>query len=209
MKTIKYIIFDLGNVLVNIHPRETMQALALRCGKDVSEIQSLFLSEAHNGFMDGSLTPEQFHRNFSEEYRCNISFDEFITTWNRLIGTAKEGIDEIVEQLAANFTLAVCSNTDPLHWEIARQTLPFLNRFDHYFLSFEMQRLKPDPLMFQRVLSSLKAGAEQCVFIDDTEENILRAKALGFRVIHASESKSIRSELSRLNMIPPPELSHE
>jgi len=200
MKAIKYIIFDLGNVLVNIRPQETMQALAFRCGKDVSEIKSFFLSETHNGFMDGSLTSEQFYRNFSEKYRCNISFNEFITIWSQLIGTAKEGIDEIVEQLTANFTLAVCSNTDPLHWEIARGTLPFLNRFNYYFLSFEMQCLKPDALVFQRMLSSLKIGAERCVFIDDTEENILRAKGLGFRVIHASESKTIRSELARLDI---------
>lgn len=205
MKTIKYVIFDLGNVLVYIHPQETMQALALRCGKDVPEIKSFFLSETHNGFMKGLLTPEQFHRNFVEKYRCHISFNEFMSTWNRLIGTAKEGIDEIVERLSANFILAVCSNTDPLHWEIARQTLPFINRFDHYFLSFKMKCLKPDLLMFQEMLSSLQANAEQCVFIDDTEENTIQARKLGLLVIHSCESKSIRSELLRLDI----KLPHE
>lgn len=205
MKDIKYIIFDLGNVLVNIHPDETLKALALHCGKETPEIKSFFLSKTHLGFMDGSLTTEQFHQHFSEQYRCGISFNEFISIWNRLIGTAKEGIDKIIEQLSANFPLAICSNTDPLHWEIARSTLPFLKQFNHYFLSFEMKCLKPDPLMFQKMLASLMASAEQCVFIDDTEENIIQARELGLRVIHACESKGIRGELGHLNV----KLPHE
>ena len=200
MQTVKHIIFDLGNVLVNIHPEETMEALALHCGKEVSEITPFFLSKTHREFMGGVLSPEQFHQNFSEKYYSGIEFNEFISTWNHLIGTAKEGMHEIIEQLSADFTLAVCSNTDPLHWEIARQTLPFLNRFDHYFLSFEMKCLKPDSLMFQGMLSSLMAGAEQCVFIDDTEENIIQARKLGLRVIHAWESKTIRNKLERLDI---------
>ena len=200
MQTIKYIIFDLGNVLVNIHPEKTLKELALRCDKEISEINSFFLSEAHNGFMEGLLTPQQFHGNFLEQYHCDISFEAFIAIWNRLIGTAKEGIEGIITQLSTNFILAVCSNTDPLHWEIARQRLPFLNRFDNYFLSFEMKRLKPNPLIFQEMLSSLHTKAEQCIFIDDTRENTLQAGELGLQIIHASDSKSIRNGLARLDV---------
>ena len=200
MVPVKHIIFDLGNVLVNIHPERTMQALAASCGKDISEIRNFFLSQAHLKFMKGVLSPQEFHREFSENFECRISFTEFIAIWNDLIGNAKEGIAEIVEQLYRRFTLSVCSNTDPVHWEIARRTSPFLNKFQQYFLSFEMKCLKPDAVIFRRMLASLAVPASQCIFVDDTEENILQANRIGLRTIHAQNSQTIRAGLSEVGI---------
>ena len=39
---------------------------------------------------------------------------------------------------------------------------------------------KPDPEIYKLLLSRYDLKAEECVFIDDTEENVLSAKKLGF-----------------------------
>lgn len=197
MAQIKHIIFDLGNVLVNIHPQRTMESLASACAKDISRIAPFFLSQTHLKFMKGVLTPQEFHREFSENFECAIPFAEFIAAWSRLIGTAKTGVAEIVEQLCPRFALSVCSNTDPIHWEIARRTCRFFDKFQSYFLSFEMNCLKPDAVIFRRMLAALAVPASHCIFIDDTEENISKAEELGFRAIQARDSNAIRTELVR------------
>lgn len=203
---IKHIIFDLGNVLVQIHPQRTVAALANECGKPLAALQSLFLSQLHDDLMEGNLTPQQFHERFMAEYGCRIPYQSFITHWESLIGDFKPGIAGVVAQLAPRFTLSVCSNTDPLHWQLVCRNGAFLRQFHHYFLSYEMKCLKPNLRMFSRMLHSLEAAGEECIFIDDTAENIRAAETLGIQGIHASDTPAIVQGLQRLGVaveIPP------
>lgn len=197
---IKHIIFDLGNVLVQIHPERTVAALAGECGKPFSALQSLFLSRIHDDLMEGKLTPQQFHERFMAEYGCRISYPCFLAHWESLIGDFKPGIAEVVSQLAPRFTLSVCSNTDPLHWELVCRNGTFLRQFHHYFLSYELKCLKPNSLMFTRMLENLGTKGRECIFIDDTAENIRAAETLGIHGIHASDTPAIVQGLQRLGV---------
>ena len=51
MENFKHIIFDLGNVLVNIHPEETMNRFAYLCRKEYSKVQAFFMSKIHLDFI--------------------------------------------------------------------------------------------------------------------------------------------------------------
>ncbi len=197
---IKHIIFDLGNVLVQIHPERTVAALAGECGKPLATLQSLFLSQLHDDLMEGKITPRQFHERFIAEYGCRIPYRRFIAHWESLIGDFKPGIAKTVLQLAPRFILSVCSNTDPLHWKLVCRNGAFLHQFHHYFLSYELQCLKPNPMLFTRMLHSLGAKGGECIFIDDTAENIRAAETLGIHGIHASDTPAIVQGLQRLGV---------
>ncbi|MCB0289847.1 MAG: HAD family phosphatase [Calditrichaeota bacterium] len=193
-----HIIFDLGNVLIDIHPEATMEALAASCEGNPEEIRRFFLSPAHLSYMTGEIDSAAYYRAFCEQHRCTLDFAGFSTIWNRLIGTPRTLLGALAAQLSAGYTLSVCSNTDPLHWETARRRCGFMSYFSHFFLSFEMGCRKPAPEIYRKMLTVLAAAPEQCIFIDDTAENIRSARALGFRTIHSNTPEDIRQQLLSL-----------
>ncbi len=198
---VKHIIFDLGNVIVNIHPEKIMKAFAERCHYTEKEIRSFYLSDLHLGFMEGRYEPDHFYSLMMKKFPCDLNQEEFRSIWDQVIGEPKRGIDSLIIELSEDYSLSVCSNTDPWHWEVALRKCPFLNRFERFFLSFEMKVNKPDPLIFKRILETLNAGGEECVFIDDTLDNIETAADFRIQGIHASEPQEMRQGLQEMQVI--------
>ena len=198
---IEHIIFDLGNVLVDIHPRRTMDEFAKKCGYTEEILHTFYLSDLHLGFMAGIYSPEKFYQAMMEKFPCEIQIEEFRQIWNKVIGLPKPGIEEMVVQLAKDYTLSVCSNTDPWHWKVATDYMKFSNLFSNYFLSFEMKMNKPKIEVFQLILNKLSVLGEQCVFIDDTYENIEAAKKLKFNCIYGNDPEIIRGKLQKQKIL--------
>ena len=198
---IKHVIFDLGNVIVEIHPQDTMHEFARRCEFSEEEIRKFYLSELHLGFMGGNYTPAEFYRRMMQRFPCNISQADFFDIWSRVIGKPKDGIEQLVNQLSKQYTLSLCSNTDPWHWKISRQACPFFSRFSHFFLSFELKMNKPDRRVFEYLLQHLNAQPHECVFIDDTAENIAVASGMGMRGILTEAPSEMKTALQKLGVI--------
>ena len=118
-----------------------------------------------------------------------------------LSGKAKDGILEIIEELKSSYSLVLCSNTDPWHWQKVLHEIPFIKEFEHFYLSFEMKLNKPDAQVFKQILSSLSIQGQDCIFIDDTVENIEVAKQFGIQGVAASEPKEIREKLKSLKVL--------
>ena len=64
-----------------------------------------------------------------------------------------------------------------------------LKKFDYTFLSFEIGYAKPDLKIFEYALDKMKIEAKNVLFIDDSFKNISAARALGFKVCHATGLK--------------------
>ena len=58
--------------------------------------------------------------------------------------------------------------------------ISFIERFDGCVFSFREGITKPDPEVYKTLLRRYGLKAEESVFIDDTEENVLSAEGLGF-----------------------------
>ena len=198
---IEHIIFDLGNVLVNIHPHRTMDQFAKRCPYSEEIIQSFYLSDLHLGFMAGKYTPEDFYQEMITKFPCEIKIEEFQSIWNQVIGLPKPGIERLINQLAEKYQLSICSNTDPWHWQVALEYMKFSHRFGHFFLSFEMKMNKPRSEVFKLMLDELSTSGEKCLFIDDTYENIESAEKLGFKCLHGQDPQTFSTELTKLKIL--------
>lgn len=200
MSQIRNIIFDLGNVLLHIHPERAMRAYADKCGISSTVFKTFYLSRLHLEFMEGAYNPEDFFQLMIQQYPCELKLNEFVDIWNRVIGTPKNGIPEIISNLKDGYVLSICSNTDPLHWDFVQRENAFINTFDYYFLSFNLHMNKPHIGVFQQVLKSLSAKGPECVFIDDSKKNIDTAEVLGIHGIHASEPQEIIKGLNKIGL---------
>ena len=72
-----------------------------------------------------------------------------------------------------------------------------LSFFEEIFFSCEVGLKKPDPKIFRHVLKTLNLEAHECLFIDDTEENIFVAQKMGFQTIHFKNVPELIRELEK------------
>ena len=77
------------------------------------------------------------------------------------------------------YGIYVLSNASDLFYEYFPRLLP-LDFFDGVFVSSDYLMLKPDEKIYRTFLEKYGLKAEECLFIDDREENVEGAKAVGF-----------------------------
>ena len=56
--------------------------------------------------------------------------------------------------------------------------------------------LKPGTMIYRRLLSKYALQAEECIFIDDRQENVEAAKQLGMAGIVFEDAKQLEQQLS-------------
>ena len=73
--------------------------------------------------------------------------------------------------------------------------------FDAYLVSAYIGLRKPEAAFYQRVLEICQRSPEECVFIDDRQENIDAAAKLGIRGIRMQSPQQVIAELSRIGIV--------
>ena len=87
-----------------------------------------------------------------------------------------------LEALKGRYKLGIISDTWPSIVPVLEEFgLP--GYFDTLTYSFEVGCFKPDPRMFADALGKMGLPPEQCVFIDDTAQNLVGAQKLGIQPV--------------------------
>lgn len=87
-----------------------------------------------------------------------------------------------IEDLHEKYKLGVISDTDPSIKRVLKNA-GIYDYFDNMTLSYELGENKPRPGMFRHALEAMKLLAKEIVFVDDYEENLEAASALGMQSI--------------------------
>jgi putative hydrolase of the HAD superfamily len=69
---------------------------------------------------------------------------------------------------------------------------------DHVVNSARVGLAKPDPRIYRLAAELAGAPPERCLFVDDSEENVEAAAALGMRAVHFREPEDLRRALEPL-----------
>lgn len=110
-------------------------------------------------------------------------------------------LDELLEEGVALYGL---TNFDAEPFEAARLLVPQLERFVGTVVSGREHLAKPDPAVFDLLLSRYRLQASSTLFIDDSPVNIEAAGRLGLRTHRFTGSGRLRSELIALGLLPTP-----
>nr|MCR5104576.1 HAD-IA family hydrolase [Eubacterium sp.] len=81
---------------------------------------------------------------------------------------------------AFGYKLSCITNFTPAGYEQCYDRISFIERFDGCVFSFREGIAKPDSEIYKTLLRRYDLKAEECVFIDDTKENVISAEKLGF-----------------------------
>lgn len=102
-------------------------------------------------------------------------------------------VEELREQ---QIPVALLSNVDERMSKLIRD-FGLYAPFDPCLLSCDIGIEKPDPKIYEILLSKLNLPANQVVFIDDRPENIEAAKKIGLDAILFESEHQLRAELSK------------
>jgi len=171
------VVLDFGGVLLGLRdPVETF-------GMDMDEasFHRMWLrSPAVRALESGSVGLEEFAAAALREFELDYDSDEFLRRFEHWPDRLFDGVTDLLARLRSRHTLALLSNTNPVHWnrpDIAPVLEPL---FDKLFLSWQTGYLKPDAAAFDDVIAGCGIEAGRSLFLDDNPLNIDAASRAGF-----------------------------
>lgn len=185
MGTIKNIVFDFGGVLIDWNPRyffrsyfnddERMEYfLSHVCSPEWNEKQ-----DAGRSIAEAVAEAKSLHPEFSEAIDCY--YDHFPDC---LGGCIEKNVARLKQYKREGYRLYGLTNWPAETFHYALERFDFLQLLDGIVVSGIEKVKKPDPRFYQILLSRYSLKAEECLFLDDREENLAAAQKLGFHVEH-------------------------
>lgn len=198
----KNIIFDMGNVIIDVDIPKTYYAFAQLANITTNDVTNFFESEGfYHAYEKGAMNDVDFRNQVRKHFGANLTDEAIDTAWcDLLLDMPKERLDRI-KALQSTYRIFLLSNTNAIHVnEIVRRAAlmkhDFLGLFDIPFLSYEMKLMKPDVEIYKQVLQKAAIKPEESVFIDDNEANIKAAAQLGLQTIWLNPMGSLLDKLS-------------
>lgn len=197
---IKNIIFDLGDVILNIDVPVASKSFADLSGREQSEILTIFKENELFRQFETGLMDEPTFRNYVREILNfpDLSDEAIDTAWNSLLLDLPPERVKLLRKLATRYRLFLLSNTSSIHITQVNKILEastgvekLEDLFEIVFLSYEMGLMKPDTRIYQDVLDKAGLKAEETLFLDDNADNIRGAAQLGIETIHVQKPVTI------------------
>lgn len=198
---IKNIIFDIGNVLAGFTWREFFAGF----GYDEEMIGKLAAATVKNPLWNeidrGAWSDEQLIEGF---IRNDPSLEkELRRVFENIHGIVVKydyAVPWVLSFKEAGYRCYYLSNfSRRAHAECA-DALNFLEYMDGGILSYQDKLIKPDPKIYELLLKRFGLQAEECVFLDDTEKNLLPARQLGIHTILFQSREQVVLELEKLGV---------
>lgn len=182
--SIQAVIFDFGGVLCHFPPRSAFADLGRRAGVDPELFIRTFWGH-RIPYDRGEMTPAEYWsaigrdtgREFSaaqvEEFRrIDVGF------WSDFDRAMVAWADRLRE---SGRKIALLSNLPRDLGEHLRRVDGFLSRFDQVTYSYEVGAVKPEAAIYKHCLEGLGVEPGSALFLDDREDNVRGAEALGVR----------------------------
>ena len=177
---IEAIIFDLGDVFLNLYHQASIDAfkkLGLNDWNEDLKAKSIL-------FETGKIDELQFLEAV-QKHIPNADIIEIREAWNAIIGDFPLERLEFLEKLQNKYDIFLLSNTNPTHIDKFEHRVgltfvrEFYAHFNKIYFSYETKVRKPDEAVFNLILKQNNLKPNKTLFVDDTLEHIEVAKTLG------------------------------
>jgi putative hydrolase of the HAD superfamily len=199
---INTIIFDFGDIFINLDKKTTMDGFKNLGLKEWNEE----LDQLNIQFEKGNISSNEFLAGF-QKHMPNASIEEIQDVWNTILADFPLYRLEFLQMLSKKYRLFLLSNTDSIHIETFEQRVgssfygDFYQCFEQVYFSFEMGMRKPDAEIYQALLNQHELQPKRTLFVDDKKENTDAAAALGIQVWNLQVGKEDVVDLFEKNIL--------
>ena len=200
------VVFDFGGVLIT-PVTEKVAVLAEHHGTSMHELLAVLLGPRESGDdhpwhrcergeiavadIQGLLAP------YAEAAGLQLRGDELDALMEPTYRVLDEVLDRVDALRAAGYRTALLTNTFAEFREQMDRDVGF-HRFDVVVESFAVRARKPEPAIYEITARMLGVAHDEIVYLDDFDQNLEPAVALGWQVVHVTGPEQTLAELDRL-----------
>lgn len=193
---IKNIIFDLGGVIIDIHPAKTYEAFNGHI--DEMPAMSVYLTDLFHQLETGKIDADTFIEEAKREWKINLPNEQICEGLNAMLGDIPPERIHAVEKVKEKYNTYLLSNTNAIHFNSVQRILQdhvdrdsFEELFHRTYYSHKIGLRKPDVKIYELVLKENNLIPEETLFLDDLGENLKSAKSIGIHTIQVTTEKDI------------------
>ncbi len=188
---IQNIIFDLGGVILNIDPERTRaKFIAMWNGKAEEVYRNILQDKILENYETGRISTDEFRQGLLKYAQPGTPPSAIDDAWNAMLLDIPAENLNILWKVKEHYRTFLLSNTNAMHTPLYSDI--FFKKsgkrmeefFEGVFLSHKLGMNKPHREIFEYVLQVNGLRPGETLFIDDAEENIRAATALGIKTIH-------------------------
>ena len=198
---IKNIVFDIGGVLADYRMKEFLMGKGLDGPMIKRVLKASVMNPYWGRFERGEVSEEETLQAFTAadpeiERELRLAF----TNLSGMLVSRDYAIPLVQRLKKAGYGVYYLSNYSKKAYDECGESLAFMPYMDGGIVSFKVGMTKPDQRMFSCFLERFGLTAESCLFVDDTEENVLAARALGFSGFVFTGVDGLMEELKKLGV---------
>lgn len=201
---INTIIFDLGGVLIDWNPLYVFNDLIPdeeRRNYFFEEVCPMHWNERQDAGTLIDLATEERIALFPD---WEHEIQAYYGRWVEMLGDANHGTVEILKKLidSPDYKVYALTNWSAETFPIAKaiERFHFLHWFEGTLVSGEEYLIKPQPEIYEAILSRYDIDREKAIFIDDNIKNVIGSKAVGLDAIHFQSPEQLAKELEKIGV---------
>jgi putative hydrolase of the HAD superfamily len=194
---IKTVIFDLGKVLIPFDFSRGYRAMEKYCGHPAEEIpKRIAATDLVHRFETGLVEPRDFVEQLSRMLDLRVNYDQFCEIWSSIFLPDTLVPETLLAGIGERYRMLVLSNTNAIHFEMVRQTYPWLRHFDDLVLSYEVKAMKPSPAIYREAIARAQCRPEECFFTDDIPAYVEGARREGIDAVQFESCAQLERDLA-------------
>lgn len=183
------IVFDLGNVILNIDMgRVRSSFIDLGITEIDEKFAALSAEDVFNRYETGKISTDEFCAAIRNHANVTLTDADVIGAWNDILLDYRMETVQKIAELKQSHRLFLLSNINAAHLEwVQREAINKLgltqldDLFEKAYYSHLVGMRKPDTEIYRHVLADAGLLASETLFIDDLEINILGANSVGIQ----------------------------
>lgn len=195
---IRFIYFDLGNVLLNFSHRQACEQIAAVAGVSADRIWTLlFESDLEQRFEAGQLDGAAFYEELCAGIGRRPDYQQLLDAGNNIFQVNAAMLPLLAQLRAAGHRMGILSNTCRPHWThcLKRYSSMLCRIHSTYALSYEIGCVKPDPRIFRAATELAKVAPEEIFFTDDIQAHVEAARAAGWDAVRFTTACELANAL--------------
>lgn len=195
---IKNVIFDIGNVLATFQPQEFLMEF-FQDEQIVEDLYHLFFkTDLWNQYDQGLLNGDTLKQKaIAQMPQYQNEIESMIPAWASYVRPIESSVDLVRFCQEKGLKTFILSNIPEDCHTYFQTHYDFFDQMDGGIWSYQDHLIKPDPKIYELLLSRYSLKANECLFIDDHIENLDEARRHGIYTIHCTQADNLPELVKR------------
>ena len=198
---IRHIVFDIGKVLIHYDPDLPFSRLIPDAGERKWFFENVCTHDWNVEQDRGRTWKEAEELLIAKFPDHEHNIRGFRKHWHEMVPHPyQHSVDHMERLIAEGRDVTLLTNFADDTFDQACEIFPFLKKPRGVTVSARVRLIKPDPAIYEVLLDRYGLNAGDCIFVDDSEKNVVGARKIGMRAVHFVEPIDLRAELRDLGV---------